>query len=60
MQTFLSPLDNVPANPGCECCSLVLDGGFDNNAIIHNAPEIDIETCDLLHVVMSTDYPFAA
>ena len=57
MQTFSNPLDNLSANTGCEHYSLVSDGDLGNNVNIHNVPEIDIETCDLLHIAMNTDYP---
>ena len=55
MQCCLSPLDNVSANPGCECFTLIRDGGFDTNVKIGDVPELDLPTCDLLHVVLSTD-----
>ena len=55
MQCCLSPLDNVSANPGCECFTLKYDGGFDLNVNIGDVPELDLPTCDLMPVVMSTD-----
>ena len=54
IQTMLSPLNNVSRNPGCETFSLVFDEGYDSNINIGDTLELDIETCDLLPVVIDT------
>ena len=59
MQTFLSPLDNVSANPGCECFSLIFDGGFDSNVNIGEVPDIELPICDLMPVIINTDSQIA-
>ena len=56
MQCLLSPLDNASASPGCESIALKCDGGFDFSANTKEVPEIDIPSCDLLPVIMSTEH----
>ena len=55
MQCLLSLLDNVLANPGCESFALNHYGRFDLNENMKEVPEIDMRTCDLLPVKMSTE-----
>ena len=55
MEQFLSPLENVSANPGCECFSLTFDGGFNSNVNVGDVPEIEFTICDSMPVVINTD-----
>ena len=56
MQCCLIPLENVSANPGCECFTLKHDGGFDTNVRIGDVPELDFPACDFLPPMIRTDY----
>ena len=47
MEAFLSPLDDVSANLGCECFSLTIDGGFDSKISIGEVSWIELSICDL-------------
>ena len=58
MQTFLSPLNKFSQNPGYESFSLVFDEGYSNNVNLRDALELDIETCDLLRVIISSRFFF--
>ena len=41
-------------NPGCETFSLIFDEGYNNNVNMGETLELDIETCDLLLVIIDT------
>ena len=47
-------MDNVSANPGCECF-LIFDSGFDSNVSIGEMPEIELPIYDLMHVIMNIE-----
>ena len=55
-QCVLSPVDNDSLNPSCESFTLKHYRGFDLNASMKEVPEIYMHACDLLPVVMHTDY----
>ena len=55
MQFLESPLDDVSANPGCHPFTLMCDGGFDLNTSTKEVLEIDMPTCDVLVMTMSTE-----
>ena len=47
-------MNNVSQNPSCETFSLIFDEEYDNNANMGETLELDIETCDLLPVIIDT------
>lgn len=56
MQTFLSLLDNVSANPGCEYFFLIFDSRFNSNIIISEVTDIELSIFDLMLVVLNTEF----
>ena len=53
IQTLLSPLSNISINPGAEAFSLVFDEGYDDSVNIGETLELDVETCDLLPIIIN-------
>ena len=51
---FIKSIENVLWNLGCETFSLIFDKGYDNNANMGETLELDIETFDLLLVIIDT------